>query len=233
MNFWQMAVKRSVDLSGAVIGLVLTSPFMLLIAAAIKLSGPGPVFFRQIRVGKDGRRFWLRKFRTMKVGAAGEGRGLSVERNDVRITPLGRFLRKTSLDELPQLFNVLAGDLALVGPRPALPEHLPYYTDFHRRRLAVRPGLTGLATVNGRASIPWSRRIELDVQYIDTFSLRLDFMILVKTIIVVVRGSGIYYDHQTGPAFDLAALDHPAGAPESAAILAERPRLEKTPSPRP
>jgi undecaprenyl phosphate N,N'-diacetylbacillosamine 1-phosphate transferase len=204
----QLALKREIDILAALLGIIVTLPLLLAIAIGIKVSGPGPVFFRQDRVGFGSRIFKLIKFRTMIDGAALLGKGLAVEKEDIRITPFGKFLRKTSLDELPQLFNVLKGDISLVGPRPVLKEHLGYYNDFHHRRHEMKPGITGLATINGRCSIPWSKRIEWDVKYVDTFSLSLDFKILWKTAWLVLQGENTYYDHTDGPAFDLADKDN-------------------------
>ncbi|KPK78106.1 MAG: hypothetical protein AMJ79_00870 [Phycisphaerae bacterium SM23_30] len=201
----QLAIKYLIDFTAAAVGLILCSPIMLVLALAIKLASKGPIFFCQERLGKDARIFRLYKFRTMIPGAVNLGAGLATKENDSRITAVGSFLRKSSLDELPQLLNVLKGDISLVGPRPTVPEQLEYYGPFERRRLEMRPGITGLATIRGRASIPWSKRIQYDVQYIDNFNLWLDLKILLKTIIVVLRGEGTYYDYEKyGPAFDLS-----------------------------
>ena len=208
----QLFIKSFIDIIASAAGLILLFPLFVLIAVAIKLTSEGPVFFLQDRLGKDATIFKLFKFRTMIPGAINMGKGLSVSKKDTRITKVGYFLRKTSLDELPQLFNVLKGDISLVGPRPTVPEHLAYYGDFERRRLEVRPGITGLATVNGRASIPWSLRIKYDVEYVDNFSLWLDLKILFKTVWIVLRGQGTYYDHKKyGPAFDLVKRDASTG----------------------
>jgi lipopolysaccharide/colanic/teichoic acid biosynthesis glycosyltransferase len=208
----QLFIKSFIDIIASAVGLVLLFPLFVLIAVVIKLTSKGPVFFLQDRLGKDATIFKLFKFRTMIPGAINMGKGLSVSKKDTRITKVGYFLRKTSLDELPQLFNVLKGDISLVGPRPTVPEHLAYYGDFERRRLEVRPGITGLATVNGRASIPWSLRIKYDVEYVDNFSLWLDLKILFKTVWIVLRGQGTYYDHKKyGPAFDLVKRDASTG----------------------
>jgi lipopolysaccharide/colanic/teichoic acid biosynthesis glycosyltransferase len=200
----QLFAKRVIDIVAAAAGLVLLFPLFVLIAAAIKLTSKGSVFFLQDRVGKDATIFKLFKFRTMIPGAINIGKGLSVSEKDARITKVGSFLRKTSFDEIPQLLNVLKGDISLVGPRPTVPEHLAYYGAFERRRLEVKPGITGLAMVRGRGSVPWSVRIRYDVEYIDTFSLWLDFKILVETLWVVLARKNVYYDYEKlGPAFDL------------------------------
>jgi len=204
-----MIIKRSVDILVATGCLLALSPLLLIIATLVKASGKGPILFLQDRLGKNARIFKLYKFRTMVPDAINMGSKLLVTEKDSRITPIGAFLRKTSLDELPQLFNVLKGDISLVGPRPTIPEHLPYYGDFERRRLEIRPGITGLATIRGRAGIPWSQRIKYDVEYIDNFSLWLDAVILLKTFWVVLRREGTYYDYEKyGPAFDLIKADH-------------------------
>jgi lipopolysaccharide/colanic/teichoic acid biosynthesis glycosyltransferase len=158
-------------------------------------------------VGKNGKTFKIFKFRTMVVGADKVKDGLAVKAGDGRITKEGAFLRKTSLDELPQFFNVFLGDISIVGPRPALPEQLHYYDETQMRRLEMQPGITGLATVNGRASIPWSQRIAHDIKYIDNFSFWLDVKIMFKTVFVVLSGQGTYYDSKNGPAFDLGSPD--------------------------
>ncbi len=197
-------IKRLIDISVAIIALTLISHLLIYIALLIKLSSKGPVFFRQDRLGKDATIFKLCKFRTMIVGAVNIGKKLSVTEKDPRITSVGSFLRKTSLDEIPQLINVLKGDISLVGPRPTVPQHLEYYGEFEKRRLEIKPGITGLAMVKGRASIPWSKRIEYDVQYVENFSLWLDLKILLQTIWVVIRRKNVYYDYEkNGPPFDL------------------------------
>jgi Sugar transferases involved in lipopolysaccharide synthesis len=200
----QFLIKSVIDIAAAAVGLVLLFPLFVLIAAAIKLTSEGPVFFHQDRVGINGRIFKLHKFRTMVVGAESIGAGLSVAGNDSRITKIGAILRKTSLDELPQLFNVLKGDISLVGPRPTVPEHIAYYGKFERRRLEVKPGITGLAMVRGRSSVPWSVRIKYDVEYVENFSLWLDLKILLRTVWVVLAGKNIYYNYEnSAKPFDL------------------------------
>jgi lipopolysaccharide/colanic/teichoic acid biosynthesis glycosyltransferase len=204
----QLIFKRLFDITVALIALSLLSPLLLLIAIAVKITSKGTVLFLQDRVGKDAKIFKLYKFRTMIPGAVNIGTGLSVGENDKRITKIGAILRKTSLDELPQLLNVLKGDISLVGPRPAVPQHLDYYSDFERRRLEMKPGITGLAMVKGRASIPWSKRIEYDIEYVNKFNLWFDFVIILKTVWVVLMRKNTYYDHDKfGPAFDLKKVE--------------------------
>lgn len=200
----QLVIKRLVDIFVSILGLLLLCPVMLCIALLIKLTSKGPVFFCQDRLGKGAKIFKLYKFRTMVPGAISMGAGLSVGADDSRITAVGALLRKVSLDELPQLFNVLKGDISLVGPRPTVPQHLEYYGEFEWRRLEMRPGITGLAMVRGRASIRWSQRIRYDVEYVDKFSLWLDLKILLETVWVVLRRKNVYYDYEKhGPPFDL------------------------------
>ncbi|MGA2173306.1 MAG: sugar transferase [Sedimentisphaerales bacterium] len=209
----QFFIKRMIDIIVSAAGLVLLFPVLALIAVAIKLTSKGPVFFQQDRVGKDVKIFKFLKFRTMVPEAVNMGAGLRVTPDDPRITRVGRILRKTSLDELPQLFNVLKGDISLVGPRPTVPQHLEYYGDFERRRLEVKPGITGLAMVRGRGSVPWSVRIKYDVEYVDNFSLWLDLKILAETLWVVLARKNIYYDYEKhGPAFDLVKPSDGSGS---------------------
>ena len=159
---------------------------------AVKLETRGGAFYRQRRVGLHGREFEVLKLRTMVAGAEHIGAGMAVNTGDARITRVGRILRRTSLDELPNLVNVLRGEMAIVGPRPTLPAQVAQYTERERGRLAVRPGITGWAQVNGRASLPWSERIELDLWYIEHRSWRLDLKILWRSAQLVVRGEGLY-----------------------------------------
>jgi lipopolysaccharide/colanic/teichoic acid biosynthesis glycosyltransferase len=182
-------VNRAVDVALAGTGLVLTSPLLGLAALAIKLEDRGPVVYRQRRVGLRGEEFELLKLRTMVVGAETMGAGFAVDEGDPRITRLGRFLRKTSIDELPQLWNVLRGDMSVVGPRPTLRYQVEQYDERQRRRLEVKPGLTGWAQVNGRAKLPWPERIELDVWYVEHRSPRVDLRIILRTPLALFRGS--------------------------------------------
>jgi lipopolysaccharide/colanic/teichoic acid biosynthesis glycosyltransferase len=185
-------VPRVADIVIATAGLVIAAPVLAIAAVAIKLSSRGPVIYRSRRVGLDGREFDLFKLRTMRPGSDPVGVGTPVYADDPRVTRVGAFLRRFSLDELPNLLNVLRGDLAVVGPRPTLLAQVEAYTPHQRRRLEVKPGLTGWAQVNGRAGIPWPERIELDVWYVDQRSLRLDLRILAKTVRLLVSGRGLY-----------------------------------------
>ena len=185
-------MNRALDLIVAATLLVLSAPLLAAAAVAIKLESRGPVFYRQLRVGRHGRTFQLWKLRTMVRGAETMGDGIYVLEGDARITRVGRLLRRFSLDELPNLINVLAGDLAIVGPRPTVREQVDRYTERQRRRLEVRPGITGWAQVNGRTSLPWPERIELDVWYVEHRSLRLDLDILARTARMLVTGHGLY-----------------------------------------
>jgi lipopolysaccharide/colanic/teichoic acid biosynthesis glycosyltransferase len=185
-------VSRAFDLMLAGVLLVLTAPLLGLAALAIRLESRGPVFYRQRRVGKGGRQFELWKLRTMVPGAESMGAGIYVVEGDPRITRAGRLLRRFSLDELPNLINVLRGEMAIVGPRPTVQEQVDRYTERQRRRLEVKPGITGWAQINGRTSLPWPERIELDVWYVERRSLRLDLRILAKTARMLATGHGLY-----------------------------------------
>ena len=185
-------MPRPLDVVLAGAGLVVASPLLALAAILIKLESRGPVFYRQRRVGLRGRPFELWKLRTMVPRAETMGDGIYVLEGDPRITRVGRVLRRYSLDELPNLVNVAKGDLALVGPRPTVQEQVDRYTDRQRRRLEVKPGITGWAQVNGRASLSWPERIELDVWYVEHRSIRLDIRILMKTARMLATGHGLY-----------------------------------------
>jgi len=185
-------VTRVLDVIIAAALLVLTAPLLALAALAIRLESRGPVFYRQLRVGRDGRPFELWKLRTMVPGAESMGAGIYVVEGDPRITRTGRLLRRFSLDELPNLVNVLRGEMSIVGPRPTVQEQVDRYTDRQRRRLEVRPGITGWAQINGRTSLPWPDRIELDVWYVEHRSLRLDLRILARTARMLATGHGLY-----------------------------------------
>ena len=182
-------MNRSLDVAVAGLGLAVASPFIAAAALAVKLTDGGPVLFRQRRVGQDGRDFELLKLRTMVVDAESQGAGYAVHRGDPRITRVGRLLRRTSIDELPQLVNVLRGDMSIVGPRPTLRYQVERYTERQRKRLAVRPGLTGWAQVNGRAELPWEDRIELDVWYVEHRTAALDLKILLRTPLILFGGT--------------------------------------------
>jgi lipopolysaccharide/colanic/teichoic acid biosynthesis glycosyltransferase len=172
--------------------LVVASPLLVAAVIAIRLESRGPAFYRQRRVGRDGIPFDLWKLRTMVPGAEAMGAGVYVLEGDPRITRVGRFLRRLSLDELPNLLNVLKGDMAIVGPRPTIQEQVDRYTDRQRRRLEVKPGITGWAQVNGRLTLPWPERIELDVWYVEHRSVLLDLRILARTARLLVTGQGLY-----------------------------------------
>jgi sugar transferase EpsL len=182
------SIKRLCDVLAALVGLIVLVPLLIAIAIAIYMSMGRPILFTQPRPGKNGRLFTFYKFRTM--GHAYDANGEFIP-DDQRLTPLGRFLRKTSLDELPQLWNILTGDMSFVGPRPLLAEYLDYYTPEQARRHQVKPGITGWAQVNGRQNIPFSRRLQLDVYYVEHWSLYFDFKILLLTIVKVLGMSDI------------------------------------------
>jgi lipopolysaccharide/colanic/teichoic acid biosynthesis glycosyltransferase len=188
-------VKRAVDVAIAGTALVASSPVLALAALAIKLDGGGPVLYRQTRVGRDGVDFELLKLRTMVVGAETMGAGFAVNEGDSRITRTGRILRKLSLDELPQLWNVVRGEMSIVGPRPTLRYQVERYTPRQLRRLEVRPGITGWAQIHGRATLPWAERIELDVWYVDHRDWKTDLLILLRTPLALFRST---YKGQTG-----------------------------------
>ncbi|MBW1917913.1 MAG: sugar transferase [Deltaproteobacteria bacterium] len=183
--------KRWLDLSLAFIGLMVSSPLFILISILIRLDSPGPVFFRQERVGQNGQIFRVWKFRTMVCNAEFIGPCYSFIENDPRITWVGKVLRYLSLDELPQLFNIIKGEMSLVGPRATLPYQAERYNDFQKKRLAVKPGITGWAQINGRNDIPWSQRFIYDVWYVEHWSLMLDLKIIFSTIPMVLRRQGV------------------------------------------
>jgi lipopolysaccharide/colanic/teichoic acid biosynthesis glycosyltransferase len=187
--------KRALDVAGASVGLLVSAPFLAAAAAAVKLEDRGPILYRQRRVGKDGHEFDLLKLRTMVVGAERLGAGYAVDEGDPRITRAGGVLRRLSMDELPQLWNVVRGDMSLVGPRPTLAYQVERYTERQRRRLEVKPGITGWAQIHGRASLPWDERIELDVWYVEHRSFLLDLRILARTPFALFTGT---YKGETG-----------------------------------
>jgi lipopolysaccharide/colanic/teichoic acid biosynthesis glycosyltransferase len=191
-------IRRAVDIVLSSLALLLSAPVLALAALVIRRESPGAVIYRQRRVGLDGRQFDVLKLRTMVDGAEHIGPGLAINENDSRITRVGAFLRRTSLDELPNLVNVLRGEMSLIGPRPTLPVQVEQYSERQRGRLALRPGITGWAQVNGRSSLPWSERIELDLYYIEHRSLALDLKILWRTAALVLGGSGLYKGESGG-----------------------------------
>jgi len=185
-------VPRFLDAALAAALLVVMSPVLGIAALAIRLESGGPVFYRQLRVGRGGEPFELWKLRTMVPGAEAMGAGIYVLEGDTRTTRVGRLLRRFSLDELPNLLNVVRGEMALVGPRPTVQEQVDRYTDRQLRRLEVKPGITGWAQINGRTSLPWPERIELDVWYVEHRSTRLDLRILARTARMLATGHGLY-----------------------------------------
>lgn len=198
-------IKRGVDFSGSLLLLIILSPLFLLVVLAIELDSPGPVLFQQLRIGKGGKRFGLYKFRTMRRQPTGKdlsGEHMALNGHDQDITRVGALLRLSGLNELPQLLNILRGEMSFIGPRPAVLAHEQYYTDWHRKRLEVIPGVTGLAQVCGRNHIPWGWRVALDRYYVDNISFALDWAILWKTFYVVLFGIGtegpkeFYFDFQ-------------------------------------
>ncbi|MGH2843958.1 MAG: sugar transferase, partial [Solirubrobacteraceae bacterium] len=190
--------RRALDLLVAIPASILTAPLVAVLAWRIRRESPGGVLFRQVRSGLDGEPFEIFKLRTMVAGAEHIGPGLAVLEGDSRITRTGLFLRRYSLDELPNLWNVLRGEMSIVGPRPTLLDQVERYSEHQRRRLEVRPGLTGWAQVNGRTSLPWSQRIELDIWYVEHRSLALDLRILAMTVGMVLGGSGLYNPDVSG-----------------------------------
>jgi lipopolysaccharide/colanic/teichoic acid biosynthesis glycosyltransferase len=190
-------IRRAVDIVGGTLALIAAAPVIAVAVVAIRIESRGHPIYRQRRVGKGESEFDLLKLRTMVDGAEHVGAGLAINENDPRVTRVGAFLRRTSLDELPNLLNVVRGELSFIGPRPTIPVQVAQYTERQRGRLQVKPGITGWAQVNGRASLPWSERIELDLYYIEHRSLALDARILWRTVAIVLGGSGLYKG-QTG-----------------------------------
>lgn len=205
-----MAVKRFLDVTASFLGLVLLSPLLLAVSILIKIDSRGPVIFRQTRIGRNGKVFEIYKFRSMCVGAEKTGSGVYSGKGDARVTRIGKILRATSIDELPQLLNILKGEMSFVGPRPPLTYH-PWkyeeYTDFQKRMFEVRPGITGWAQVNGRKDVEWHKRIELNVWYVDHMSLLLDIKIMFMTAFKVLtnadnENSGATVNKSTEPSND-------------------------------
>jgi lipopolysaccharide/colanic/teichoic acid biosynthesis glycosyltransferase len=188
----QLALKRSFDLFVAIATLSLLSPFMLLIGVAIKLTDGGSVFYVQDRVGRDGKVFRCYKFRTMVEGAESQGLGIEVAKDDQRVTPVGSYLRQWTLDEIPQLFNVLGGAMSIVGPRPTVPSQVARYTAKDRRRLEVKPGMAGWAWIHGRNRLSWRERIDKDIWYVDHWSFALDMRILIAAVGLLLKREGLY-----------------------------------------
>jgi lipopolysaccharide/colanic/teichoic acid biosynthesis glycosyltransferase len=205
-------LPRWADIAIAVAALILVSPILLFAAIAIKLQSSGPVIYRQRRVGRDGVIFELFKLRTMREGADPTGVGTAVTAEDPRVTRIGRLLRRFSLDELPNLFNVLRGEMRIVGPRATLPAQVELYSPRQLRRLELRPGVTGWAQIHGRAGIPWEERIELDVWYVEHRSLGLDLRILARTPKALIGGAGV------------EAVDEYAGSPQDSPLRAAATR---------
>lgn len=221
-GFYARFGKRAFDLLIAAGVLLVFGIPMLVIAALIKLEDGGPIFYRQERIGRDGKPFLLTKFRSMCIGAEHKGAGILVERNDARITRIGRVIRKLSLDELSQIFDVLRGDMSAVGPRPGMRYQAELYDDEQRRRLAVLPGLTGWAQVNGRNAIAWPERIRLDLEYIDRLSFWMDVLVLLKTIPAVLAGSDMIADADYWKS-KRAALEKERHSAHAAAGAEEKP----------
>jgi len=185
-------IKRALDLTIALAGSILTAPVVAVAALAVRVESRGSPIYTQTRVGRDGAPFRIFKLRTMVSGAEFHGSGLAIKAGDARITRVGALLRRFSLDELPNLWNVVRGEMSIVGPRPTLQFQVDAYTERQRGRLAVKPGITGWAQVNGRAALPWAQRIELDLYYVEHRSLALDLQILRRTAMMVFRGHGLY-----------------------------------------
>jgi lipopolysaccharide/colanic/teichoic acid biosynthesis glycosyltransferase len=182
-----LVIKRSVDFIGSAIGLFVISPILLITVVLLKILMPGPVFFTQQRVGKNGKLFNIMKFRSMKVDREAE-KNHDFTKDAERMTPFGNLIRRLKIDELPQLINVFRGDMSLVGPRPTVKKQTDLYNDYQKQRLNMRPGMTGLAQVNGNISLSWNERIVYDVEYVNNFSVLLDIKILFKTVAVVFLG---------------------------------------------
>ena len=188
-----LGAKRGIDILGSAVALLALSPVILAISVVLLLAQGPPLFFRQDRAGFGGKAFQIRKFRTMSTATGRDGQLLP---DAERVTPIGRWLRRTSLDELPELVNVFAGQMSLVGPRPLPVDYLPLYDEKQRRRHEVRPGLTGLAQIHGRNQLTWEQRFAYDVDYIDHMSLLLDLKIILRTVAVVVRGGGVHIEER-------------------------------------
>ena len=197
-RYVRSARKRALDVVLGGGALLVAAPIIAVAAVAIRLESRGGAIYRQWRVGRDGHRFQILKLRTMVQGAENLGAGMAVDEGDMRITRVGSVLRRTSIDELPNLVNIIRGEMSLVGPRPTLDSQVATYDERQRRRLSVRPGVTGWAQVNGRASLPWSERIELDLWYLDNASIALDLRILALSVRIAVTGHGLYRGEHGG-----------------------------------
>ena len=209
-------IRRAIDVAASATALLLASPILVLAAIAIAIESRGGVIYRQRRVGRDGAEFEVLKLRTMVAGAERMGAGLWVDAGDRRITRVGALLRRTSLDELPNLWNVMRGEMSLIGPRPTVPEQVAVYSERQRGRLAIRPGITGWAQVNGRAALPWGQRIELDLYYIEHRSPALDLRIIARTLPMLLHGGDLYRGETGG--WDLppvAGYDPPPASGEA------------------
>jgi lipopolysaccharide/colanic/teichoic acid biosynthesis glycosyltransferase len=198
LTILRAVIRRAIDIAVSATVLALSAPLLLAAMVAIRLESPGPVIYRQRRIGLGGHAFDVLKLRTMVDGAEHIGAGLAVNEDDPRITRVGALLRRTSLDELPNLVNVLRGEMSLIGPRPTLPFQVERYSERQRGRLALRPGITGWAQVNGRASLPWSQRIELDIYYVEHRSLALDLKIIWRTVAMILAGGDLYKGEHGG-----------------------------------
>lgn len=187
MRQFNLALKRLLDLLGSGVGLIITSPILLITVILLEIFMPGPIFFQQQRVGKNGKTFAILKFRSMKVDKEAEEKH-DFTKDEERKTPFGNFIRRLKIDELPQLINVFRGDMSLVGPRPTVKEQTDLYNNYQRQRLNMRPGMTGLAQVNGNISLTWDERIDYDIDYVKNFTFLLDIKILLKTVAVVIFG---------------------------------------------
>jgi lipopolysaccharide/colanic/teichoic acid biosynthesis glycosyltransferase len=195
-KFW-LLVKEVFDKIVSFISLVVLLPLFLVVAILIKLDSPGPVFFLQDRVGKDGKIFKVLKFRTMTSDAPEKTKGKYIDKSNPYVTRVGKILRRTGVDELPQLINVLKGEMSLVGPRPTLPYQVAKYNEYQRKRLLMKPGITSWALIHGRNKLTWPERIEYDVWFVEHWSFWLDIKILFKTVWVVAKGEGLYADRET------------------------------------
>lgn len=205
-----LVCKRIFDITVAASALVSLSPLIGLIALAIKLDDRGPILFIQERVGKNRRNFRCHKFRTMVLGAETIGNRLTVMENDSRITRVGRLLRNWTLDEIPQLLNVLKGDMSIVGPRPWVPSQAAYCSDEDSRRFEFKPGMAGWAWIHGRNRLPWEERVRLDLSYVDQWTMALDFSILAKAFVLLIRRDGVYFEQESGSVEQGAKGEQPA-----------------------